>query len=1502
MRILFTVVALVFVTVLHPSFAYAQNRQLANTTRTMEIFEVEPGATDFFGNHAAMAVILEECTSTFEPTSRSFEQSPGQRPGVTSPTIRTPAGCGFRRSIVGPYAIVLRDFVSQSINDLGVHTVTCPESVAASLGCTSISTPNACGRYELCLPQYFGGRTYNYRFTVEIHNEPATASISHTGTGLISDNEASHNTLMTIVADARDPDGGTPTLSWRILSRPSGAVSNLATTSGASTSIRFSGERDFGVWSIEVIVDDNEGERTRQTHDFAVVNQAPNPVISGATRVALGDNIVLQVSPDEDGGEYTAITWESLAPNTSVWETVAGSPELSIPSELRSIGMWQFRVSVTDNEVPALSGMSSNYSVEVFNPPPELTIDPVVSPVPAEDGSFEINVSALDPDGGEAQILIRTIQTPDSSGVPLGEEAARQGEELNYIQRLTIADAGTWIFEIRARDDEPAPYTGESEPVEVVLVANGKPEANISGPDQVGSLTGMVSLSGLDSNDPDTPTRVYPDIPCADVSVNCHSTVDGSPPRRITPGITRYTWSLLSASLDSGEAFELADDLRERFTIRGPTDAIEIPIAELEAGRFLFQLEVEDGEGLTDSATHNIEVIEEQGNPIAIVTPPRRFDVPVIGGLAEPIEVFGVRSFDPDNILTGDPPGIESFEWRVLYEPDDCVGISAAAETSGRLTLFNPTGFIPPACIGPYKIELTVTDDDRPTAHTGSAETRVFLKNCSEGVCIDLPTEESTYEIEFAEGADVFIYYHVDPPTAARFPLGYFARLRGFHESNPITPVFKSYEPNAVLGTSSQLMAFHWNGYWTNRRPQPGRYNISVELLDHNRVSLSPPLIDSELRAIKLEIDDLRFESGADRYANRDSLIDSSQRVRLPFAIDGTIEPDRITWRLLDSGESEIISQELPAALAGEVIWDGRINTNSNPEISVASTGSYFIEVEAFKADRSLTGPVRQPLAIYQLTAHATTGLPDDLVVLVNTDDDDMDGIPDRIDTGPVSGETDLLGTTLILDPPLAGQIRVSTGDPVPKLALNDSSIRASATMPWPAEFPVTEADASIDIYIEGLVSGEANLQLAFIPDGHSALPSVNTTFRVIDVELEDSAYSGIEFIDIAGFDSAYSASSPYGLLNTAAENFVDRDPDRFALRIQDRQANTDSGSVETGSIVVSTILADGTIDDDATEIQLFEASGAGTAVSDSSIFQSSFLVATTQDLPTNADDDIAAVEPSGSTVADDASGDRTHRATIDGGIRIHYQAAGSSRTLSYQLPVCNRNPEARRVVEIRARIFIDPTTGLPTASPSYIQAQLDKANLAWAPACIKFQLTGGTATIIPASVTPTIMTPTGPQNFLADGGNYGGQGDRMALINAFSPGARRDVFELFVVPNIATANAVTYGPFDDFPNLGLNTFMVMRSNLSPIARTLAHELGHGLGNTPDTHLRKHIFYPQRPWKNTDPTNFGYITDDRPIDNYRRISDMTIMQSRTERTVTPTPPRTALGNYALKNP
>jgi hypothetical protein len=216
------------------------------------------------------------------------------------------------------------------------------------------------------------------------------------------------------------------------------------------------------------------------------------------------------------------------------------------------------------------------------------------------------------------------------------------------------------------------------------------------------------------------------------------------------------------------------------------------------------------------------------------------------------------------------------------------------------------------------------------------------------------------------------------------------------------------------------------------------------------------------------------------------------------------------------------------------------------------------------------------------------------------------------------------------------------------------------------------------------------NTQLAFVSDG------AGNGAHVVD---DTDPVAGFARIGHWGADTVFPAGAPGGegtgvdgyrpdgtVRNNAAtagngwDNFVDRDPDRFYIRVDDPTRNLDSGTPDEFLLTIGTRLESGAVDDDQTQVKLVETGN------DTGVFISKSQLLMSEDVSDNADDDFAVNDGTTGPVADDTLGDRSHRATLDGSVRV--ELGGVSR----QVPVGQRGAaDERRTLRVQVNIFNEP-------------------------------------------------------------------------------------------------------------------------------------------------------------------------------------------------------------------
>jgi hypothetical protein len=423
--------------------------------------------------------------------------------------------------------------------------------------------------------------------------------------------------------------------------------------------------------------------------------------------------------------------------------------------------------------------------------------------------------------------------------------------------------------------------------------------------------------------------------------------------------------------------------------------------------------------------------------------------------------------------------------------------------------------------------------------------------------------------------------------------------------------------------------------------------------------------------------------------------------------------------------------------------------------------------------------------------------------------------------------------------------------------------------------------------------------------------------------------------LQVARWDNAYTGATFDVRNNADPDNFVDRDPSRFYLRISDANANTNAGGIDTIHARIGTLDGAMAVNDDATDIELTE-TGANTGefLSRSQILTSNKLDPAVM-LPCGVgsvaceDDEFRAHDgsPAGAPVADDAPNDRTHRADIEGKVRVLYRPAGETSDLGWNIDVCGTD---RRKVLIRFVVFREPflNDGLdgipnthdtgegntgpdgnpafdftdtnlngrhdagepsekyvdishgatilrsgaqagvqdgwgPVVTDQYIDLAIDRANKAWSPACIKFVKDGATR------IGNAPLDRVHHDDVLLDNNvTYevtaaDPHPDAEEIFLSVSPFMSTDTVTAIYAGQLPGAAAVAFAPLWQDISQGEKTFTIIDPFQPQRRRTLAHELWHLLTNQGDSVTDQPFFCPSQ-----DPSN-----GDTAVNTYRRFSE-----------------------------
>lgn len=933
------------------------NVQAANHyTESVKVKSNLPGG--FFIDDGYSATFGFQCViSGFTPQSPAAQIAPGvSDPGHSTNigAVSTVPACWMDCSSGQCGAVWTWNF--PSLQDLGVWSFTCGGLQVDPVNCTGTCTPQ-------CSSSAIITEAIPYTIDITVWNNPPTASISHNPT-------PAWNQTVTLDANSSDPDGGSVSHTWSITTRPSGSTTNLSSTSNETPTLNFNSDDDIGNWAFTLHVDDNEGERKTFTHSFTVPNVPPNISISGATDIDALDNISIAVTPtnDVDGGTLS-IVWDlqqsppgaAFGPQSDFCGThpglcSAGNSAITIATTDSDIGTWIFQATATDNEG---DDDTAQKTIEVHNIPPEIDFDGTASIDVGDTIHIETTITD-DEDGGQLDFLWEIMQAPTASSIPLGIYHSGLGSAGSSIDIPTgYLEAGTWIFRLTATDNDNQPDSEVYD--EYTVLVDGPVEAVITGSSPVGNLSlPSPLLDGGDSEDSDSP---------CDPPSYCHHTFDGRPVTLENGQNLHYTWYLADVPLELFIEYPLGR-VDEVFGVSATGPTLNLSAGDLEEGDWVFELQVDDEEGNSDTTSFLVTVINETGPPFAFITPTQRFTVDIANVLHQDIVIDSAGSLDIDNLISGDPmPGITDYTWSYVSGPPGCMTAPTPPSGAGAtsFTLYHNGDFVPPECQGYWKIGLTVTDDDS-TPKTATAETFVIIGNCDTILCIDYPTTAIPALVDFADDTDILIYYRLDSAAYddLLFSAGVFTRLSIYHESDLTTPVYTDFDPNVLATNKGGNLVFHWNGYSDlGTRPIEGAYTVGIDLFDS---SFTLGTINAaEIDAILIAVAEPSIDPGSETLLRYEDIVNGTDTLDINYIVTGGGSFDQVVWHVYDSSNTEIATGNAPAVSPGSFGWDG-LSTGV-----AVSPGEYEIELETLRTGSSMGTSARHAFKVYSLDLDVDT-------------------------------------------------------------------------------------------------------------------------------------------------------------------------------------------------------------------------------------------------------------------------------------------------------------------------------------------------------------------------------------------------------------------------------------------------------------------------------------------------------------------------------------------------
>jgi hypothetical protein len=1382
-----------------------------------------------------------------------------------------------------------------SAKDVGDWTVTCTDRSASVDTCT----PAACG---LSCPSSAPAprpAVIHVRVTPK-RPPPPTVTINAPFQALHPPER------FELLANAHLNGDEVPTYTWSLVSRPSATAPVPAYWSTTNpqheashdpgVDLYFADERSIGTWVYAVAVVDQYGQRATAQYSFTLQNNPPyfNGEIAGARTIDALQPLALAAAAFDDDNQPSspppAVHWDLVASplgsDRQPRQDFFVGTNLSLPTTDRDIGIWTFKVRSVDNE-GEWSNRTSGYpdwrpiqpaTVEVRNLPPRISFTGAKQIKVGETIKVATSITS-DDDGGALTYQWDVVQAPASA--PANLKLATRISSASSIALPTNASyAGTWIFRLTVTDNDNADNSTVHDDYPVLVDA--PPVADVTGPAYINAVKFPLVLDSSGSIDPDSP--------CPDEINQCHVTV--RPPVVVSGGIKKWSWSVVEVPpnlLGRYAPGPVSDVLFEP----GNQPSLTIDYSHIDPGQWKFRLEITDEENNTDTVDHTVVITEPNAHPIAILSPPASYIVGGDGRLASAITVDGSYSYDPDNIFGSQPSnglGITAYQWSVT-PPPGCTGTAPPPGAIG--VLYAAGAIVPPECQGAWTLTLVVTDDDSP-ALTGANQTTVLIGNCKGSICIDRPTAGAPQVFSTAVGMKAVVYYHIDSAfyDDPRYANGVSTMLKIFPHGQT-APAYSVLDSNLFIAGKGVVLSFAWNGFDSQSKRVPaGTYDVELDLLDSLLANIAATRENgalviggtTALVTMPAFVNGTRFGQGA--------------TVPATCKLAGTSAANTVVWRVRDTAGNVVYSSTVGASSSLLTLsWNGLIGTSPAP------AGDYTTEAEVLSGARSMA--VSQPVkfTIYRWTFTPAVPQTGQVRLFVNDDDDDHDGRPDNT-TAQVAGDDDLLPVNVTLAPALSGT-----------LTLNETGA-AGATATWTdaskstaLSLPTTAKGDSAQVVLEGMSPGLPKLVASFTTADGVALESETLVLDVARLEIllgypPPLTATPTTFLRIANWENACKAnctadstSLPELLNGPGDANLVNQDPRNFFVRVTDPGANLNPTQAEALSFNLATLLESGALDDDPTGEGLLE-TGPNTGV-----FTSVPQLLVTDDIFPNPDDQLLVNDGFGNYPPDDTFGDRTHRVGMDGSVRV---TVGTDSAHRFEVPVCNRWPDERRVVRLRVHTFLEPflDTGLavapftntpgrfdyydrngngrhdpgepsepyvdlsqgtygyirgeggagdgrgPVESPEQIANELWRADISFSPACIRFELAG------PILVEHAPLNSVGA-DILSDGlvtipDDDPVTNDALSLYAAYADRFTPDALDIFWAGRMRNADIKEYWGLSFVDSGDLRSteplrgeFALLEPDVSFGDRVLAHELGHLLTTWADEKSPRWVFFPQ---------------------------------------------------------
>lgn len=504
-----------------------------------------------------------------------------------------------------------------------------------------------------------------------------------------------------------DPDGDPLTLTWSLVSRPTGSAASLSSASG--TASNFTPDK-LGDYIVSLSVSDGKGGVSERRVTITADNQAPlsalavtvtfnpSPTVLPTQDVVVGSSIVLDASSSSDpNGDVLTYSWAIIEAPVGSTATLNSTNAPSARFTPDRLGTYRVRARLTDGRG------AFRETVAVFNAnnqAPNPVVSTGITPraggttnIPGMSVGYELQLSAAgttDPDGDSITYTWTLAAKPSGSSAAL---TAASGPATLLAPDLM----GSYSVILRAQDARGASVDHTI----IVQVNNRRPTVSLT--------TNAVPVPVVSI----APIRV---------PVGTEVLLDAGDSRDADGDALSYSWALVTRPSGSSAAITNGTSIKAGF----------VPDVE---GSYGIKLRVTDTKG----AFAEQSMIVDVGNyaPRAVLDKDRAVVV-----LGSAVSVTGSLSFDDD----GDPL---TFSWALQSKPSG----------SSRTLASNSSGVsFTPDVVGTYVLRLVVSDGKQ----TATAYMTVIARASVAGA-INLPF--APLQWKYNSPLDVLVLTADSPPS-----------------------------------------------------------------------------------------------------------------------------------------------------------------------------------------------------------------------------------------------------------------------------------------------------------------------------------------------------------------------------------------------------------------------------------------------------------------------------------------------------------------------------------------------------------------------------------------------------------------------------------------------------------------------------------------------------------------------------------------------------------------